>query len=88
MAGRRLRPARPRPLAGPRGGLPAGEALLRDVALMIDAVRSAPGPLVLLRHSMGGLIAARFVAGGWTRHAALAREVDGLVLSSPALDPA
>jgi alpha-beta hydrolase superfamily lysophospholipase len=39
-----------------------------------------PGPLVLLGHSMGGLVAARFVAEG-------VRPVDALVLSSPALDP-
>jgi alpha-beta hydrolase superfamily lysophospholipase len=39
-----------------------------------------PGqPLVLLGHSMGGLVAARFVALGL-------RPVDALVLSSPALD--
>ena len=37
-------------------------------------------PLVLLGHSMGGLVAARFVA----MHL---RPVDALVLSSPALDP-
>lgn len=74
---------------GPRGGLPEGDALLHDVALMIDAVRSAwPGPLVLLGHSMGGLIAARFVAGGLdAARPPWQREVDGLVLSSPALDP-
>jgi alpha-beta hydrolase superfamily lysophospholipase len=49
-------------------------------------VRAAqPGPLVLLGHSMGGLVAARFVAGG--DGAAWLRPVDALVLSSPALDP-
>ena len=37
-------------------------------------------PMVLLGHSMGGLVAARFVAGRL-------RPVEGLVLSSPALDP-
>ena len=41
------------------------DALLRDLARVIDAVRAAsPGPLVLLGHSMGGLVAARFVAEG------------------------
>jgi alpha-beta hydrolase superfamily lysophospholipase len=69
---------------GPRGGLRADDDLLHDLAAVIDAVRAAmPGPLVLLGHSMGGLVAARFVAGG----AAWARPVDALVLSSPALDP-
>ena len=74
---------------GPRGGLADAGAMLDDVALMIDAVRSAwPGPLVLLGHSMGGLIAARFVAGALdTTSPSWQREVDALVLSSPALDP-
>ena len=41
---------------------------------------AAPLPLILLGHSMGGLVAARFVS-------LQLRPVDGLVLSSPALDP-
>lgn len=70
---------------GPRGGLVQPDALLADQALVIDAARLRhPGPLVLLGHSMGGLIAARFVLG--TAGAAWRREVDALVLSSPALD--
>jgi alpha-beta hydrolase superfamily lysophospholipase len=75
--------------AGPRGGVPDADALLRDLALAIDAVRAAwPGPLVLLGHSMGGLIAARFVAGALGASVApWQRDVDALVLSSPALDP-
>jgi alpha-beta hydrolase superfamily lysophospholipase len=69
---------------GPRGALSADDDLLHDLAAVIDALRAAqPGPLVLLGHSMGGLVAARFVAGG----GAWARPVDALVLSSPALDP-
>lgn len=70
---------------GARGRLADRDDLLRDLALVVDSARaSAPGPLVLLGHSMGGLVAARFVAGmaeTWSR------EVDALVLSSPALDP-
>jgi len=71
---------------GPRGGLAADDDLLHDLAAVIDAVRRAqPGPLVLLGHSLGGLVAARFVAGD--AGAAWARPVQALVLSSPALDP-
>ena len=72
---------------GARGRLNRRDDLLRDLATVIDAVRARhPGPLVLLGHSMGGLVAARLVAGGlespvpeWHR------QVDALVLSSPAL---
>ena len=77
---------------GARGALPRADALLCDLALVVDAARaSLPMPLVLLGHSLGGLVAARFVAGAidttaaerlWVRDA-----IDALVLSSPALDP-
>ena len=74
---------------GARGALPNAEALLQDLALVIDAVRVAhPGPLALLGHSMGGVVAARFCAEGLAAEpAAWFRAVDALVLSSPALDP-
>ena len=68
---------------GPRGGLTGEMRLLDDPADMVDATRArmaAHQPLVLLGHSMGGLVAARFVS----MHL---RPVDALVLSSPALDP-
>jgi len=68
---------------GPRGGLTHDTRLLDDLADMVDATRArmpAGQPLVLLGHSMGGLVAARFVAMNL-------RPVDALVLSSPALDP-
>lgn len=68
---------------GPRGGLTQPMRLLEDLADMVDAARSHTPkglPLVLLGHSMGGLVAARFVS----LHL---RPVDALVLSSPALDP-
>ena len=75
--------------AGPRGSLAHADDLLRDLAQVIDALRSAhPGePLLLLGHSMGGAVAARFVAErvGPAPAAAWWRPVDGLVLSSPAL---
>ena len=69
--------------AGPRGGLTRDLRLLDDLADMVDALRArmpAGRPLVLLGHSMGGLVTARFVAMNL-------RPVDALVLSSPALDP-
>jgi alpha-beta hydrolase superfamily lysophospholipase len=72
---------------GARGDTPSATARLEDVALAIDALRSsAAGPLLLLGHSLGGMVAARFVAG-WLEapRPAWWREVDGLVLSSPAL---
>jgi len=82
--------------AGARGDVPDGERLLRDLAQVIDVLRAdaqlGAGPLVLLGHSMGGLVAARFVAGGLCTSSggvlpAWFRPVDALVLSSPALDP-
>ena len=76
--------------AGPRGHTPDAQAHLSDLAVAIDHLRGsgAPAPLVLLGHSMGGLIAARFVAAELLGPApAWFRRVDGLVLSSPALDP-
>ena len=74
---------------GARGRLGHADDLLRDLAIVIDAVRMRlPGPLVLLGHSMGGLVAARMVAGGLAAApAAWHRKVNALVLSSPALDP-
>jgi alpha-beta hydrolase superfamily lysophospholipase len=56
---------------------------LDDLVDVVDSARKAmPAgqPLILLGHSMGGLIAARFVSLNL-------RPIDGLVLSSPALDP-
>jgi alpha-beta hydrolase superfamily lysophospholipase len=63
---------------GPRGISPTPDALYEDLALVIDTVRPAAGKLIVLGHSMGGAIAARFVADA-------RRPVDGLILSSPAL---
>jgi len=68
--------------AGPRGGLSSDTRLLDDLADMIECTRARlpPGlPLVLLGHSMGGLVAARLVSLNLC-------PVDALVLSSPALD--
>jgi len=74
---------------GPRGRIATESALLDDLGRVAAHVQHAhTGPHVLLGHSLGGLVAARFaaevlVAGeppSWYR------PFDGLVLSSPALD--
>ncbi len=68
--------------AGRRGALRSDDQLLTDLAAVIDATRArmaAGQPLILLGHSLGGLVAARLVSLGL-------RRVDSLVLSSPALD--
>lgn len=68
--------------SGKRGDLPQEERLLTDLAAVVDDTRGRidPGlPLILLGHSMGGLVAARFVS-------LALRPVQALVLSSPALD--
>jgi alpha-beta hydrolase superfamily lysophospholipase len=74
---------------GDRGRIAEDDSLLRDLAGVISAVRARhDGPLVLLGHSMGGLVAARFVAEALDAQPAdWSRQVEGLVLSSPALDP-
>ncbi|AOS81645.1 MULTISPECIES: alpha/beta hydrolase [Hydrogenophaga] len=69
---------------GAPGVLPDDDALLDDLYEMVDDTRrhiAEPWscPLILLGHSMGGLVSATFVQRGMAR-------VDGLVLSSPALD--
>ncbi len=73
---------------GARGQIAGAHTLLVDLAAVIDHLRQAgAGPHVLLGHSLGGLIAARFVGESLLHNAARwARDVDGLVLSSPALD--
>ena len=68
--------------AGVRGGLPTDTRLLDDLADLVDDTRrrmAADVPLILLGHSLGGLVAARLVS-------LQMRPVDALVLSSPALD--
>ncbi len=68
---------------GARGGMPSDTRLLDDLADIVDSTRARTPrntPLILLGHSLGGLVAARFVALGL-------RPLDALILSSPALDP-
>lgn len=67
---------------GARGSLPANLRLSEDLAAVLVATRSTLPtnlPLILVGHSLGGLVAASVVMRGMAR-------VDGLVLSSPALD--
>jgi alpha-beta hydrolase superfamily lysophospholipase len=73
---------------GRRGLIGADDRLLADLALVVDAVRGeAPDcPLVLLGDSMGGAVAARFVAEALQpQPAPWSRAVEGLVLVAPAL---
>ena len=66
---------------GSPGLLPSKMSLLDDLAEVVDDVkRHHPHvPFILLGHSLGGLVASRFVSLD-------VRPVDALVLSSPALD--
>ena len=68
---------------GGRGQLPTPTRLLDDLADIVDSTRlrmPARAPLILLGHSMGGLVAGNFAAQEL-------RQIEGLVMSSPALDP-
>ena len=83
---------------GARGTIPDDATLLDDLAEIIDDTRlrcerlpsavhasnpdsesASPLPLILLGHSLGGLVASRLVALN-------IRPVEGLIMSSPALD--
>lgn len=68
---------------GNPGALPYDDALLDDLAEVLDDTRRHVAepwscPLILMGHSMGGLVASTFVQRAMA-------PVDGLVLSSPAL---
>lgn len=75
---------------GKHGVLSQDDDLLHDLASVIDAARAAyPGQrLILVGHSLGGVIVGRFVAALAVPQEAApwSRPVDGLVMSSPALD--
>jgi alpha-beta hydrolase superfamily lysophospholipase len=74
---------------GQRGGAPAHDTLCADLGRVLAAARREfGGPVVLLGHSLGGLVAGRFVAEGLaSTPAAWWQPVDVLMMSSPALDP-
>ncbi len=66
---------------GVRGALPHATRFMEDLADIVESCRTRVGPevpIILLGHSMGGLVASSFVAREMMR-------VQGLVLSSPAL---
>lgn len=74
--------------AGPRGCLPQADALLLDLQAVVedthDSLCATHGlPLVVLGHSLGGLVAAQWLVRDPLGPAQ--RLVAGLVLSSPAL---
>lgn len=69
--------------AGARGDLPHANRLQDDLADVVDTVRRqmlSQEPLIILGHSMGGVVAAQFAR-------LKTRRIEGLVLSSPAFDP-
>lgn len=74
---------------GARGVLAQSDDLLHDLACVLDAIRqyNSNQQLVLLGHSLGGLVVARFVAAlsEPIENSPWQRQVDQCVLSSPAL---
>ena len=67
--------------AGLRGAVGAFDDFVDDLEVLLDRARAAADgrPLFLMGHSMGGLVVCRGVTAGRVG------EIDGLVLSSPAL---
>jgi len=68
---------------GERGSIPHTSRLLDDLADVLESTRARMPegmPLILLGHSLGGLVASYFVS-------LRPRQVDALVMSSPALNP-
>lgn len=75
---------------GARGRIPRDDSLLRDLSRVVDQVREMrDGPIVLLGHSMGGLVVSRFVVADMLAEGTAPswhRRVDAIVMSSPALE--
>ncbi len=76
--------------AGKRGCLPCADSLLKDLGEVVEDTRRhlslhMPVPLVMLGHSMGGLVSALWLGRQMAQPARLP-DVDALVLSSPAFE--
>lgn len=75
---------------GQPGGLNQVDDLLADLGALVSLVRAEQpdGPLVLMGHSLGGLVAGRYMAGFTERRRpAWLVPVNGAILCSPALQP-
>lgn len=73
---------------GPRGRLRRDDDLVRDLAAVVAQVRSeqTQGPLLLMGHSMGGLVVGCYAADLLEpRSPAAPVDVDGVIMISPAL---
>ncbi|XZE34381.1 lysophospholipase [Pirellulaceae bacterium SH501] len=77
--------------SGKRGVIDSEDQLLSDLVEVLQAIQlgSVPGKVVILGHSLGGLLVARFLAEGM-RDAdcptgELVSRIDSAILSSPAL---
>jgi alpha-beta hydrolase superfamily lysophospholipase len=74
---------------GPRGGLRRDDDLLQDAATVLDAARHRhPGlKVILMGHSMGGLVTCRFAVRPPPPAPAWWRDIDGAIMLAPALQP-
>ena len=65
---------------GTRGGIPSALALVDDLRIEFERFTREHGDAFLFGHSMGGLVVARAVTGGFVKPL-------GMLLSSPAITP-
>ncbi len=74
---------------GPRGDIATQECLLHDLGLFLSKLKDQGGskPMLLLGHSLGGLIVARYAALSTSRRPpSWYVPVDGVAVSSPPVD--